>query len=63
MYLEDYNHAICNEKSEETLMPLLWDCNFSIDCWVYYQTEEEASLAMMKYASGSLNFVKTLHLT
>lgn len=33
MYLEDYNCAICHDKTEETLMHLFWDCNFALECW------------------------------
>lgn len=35
MYLEDYNCVLCNDKVEETLMCLFWDCPFAGECWDY----------------------------
>lgn len=32
MFLEDYNRVLCNEKVEETLMHLFWDCAFAEEC-------------------------------
>lgn len=33
MFLEDYNCALCNEKVEETLLHLFWDCTFAHEYW------------------------------
>uniref|UniRef100_A0A8R7TS57 Reverse transcriptase zinc-binding domain-containing protein n=1 Tax=Triticum urartu TaxID=4572 RepID=A0A8R7TS57_TRIUA len=33
MFLNLYECALCNDKTEETSLHLFWDCPFSMQCW------------------------------
>ena len=33
MHLDDIHCPNCNQQAEETTMHLLWDCNFTQECW------------------------------
>ena len=45
MQLESYECVMCTDHAEETIMHLLWDCNFAEECWdiVLPQTERGVS--------------------
>lgn len=52
MHLPDYTCALCNEKIEETVLHLFWDCNFAAECW--YQIIPSKRRGISQYDEISL---------